>query len=157
MTSLSSGAESTLSGILILTACLWIGGMVTVVFVARTSSATLEPMARVSFFRAFGRAYGIFATIDLLVGLIAGAVLLGTAPWTGMSTALTVLAAALVVALAWGIVQARNMTRLRRRAEESGGALDGHVARGGRSAAALRGAIGLLTFALFAVGLAHWL
>ncbi|QDQ96139.1 hypothetical protein [Tomitella fengzijianii] len=157
MTSLSTGAESTLFGILILAACLWIGGMVTVVFVARISSATLDPMARVAFFRAFGRAFGVFATVDLLVGLIVGAVLLGTAPWTGMSTALATIAAALVVGLAAGIVQARNMTRLRRRAEESGGALDGHVARGGRSAAALRGTISLLTLALFAVGLAHWL
>lgn len=158
MTSLSPGAENTLFGILILAACLWIGGMVTVVFVARISSATLDPMARVAFFRAFGRAYGIFATTVLLIGYIAGAVLLGCAPWTGMSTALVVVAAALAGALGWGIVQARRMTVLRHRAEESGDAhLHRHVAQGSRSAAALRASIGVLTLALFVLGLVHWL
>ncbi len=158
MTSLSPGAQSTLFGILILAACLWIGGMVTVIFAARISAATLDPLARVTFFKAFGRAYGVFATIDLVVGLVVGAVLLGTAPWTGMSTAITVVAAALVAALAWGIAQAIAMSRLRHRAAGTDDPLvHAQVARGGTSAAALRAAIGLLTLALFVLALVHWL
>ncbi|MDN5759863.1 MAG: hypothetical protein L0H59_15275 [Tomitella sp.] len=168
MTSLAPAAESTMFGILILTACLWIGGMVTVVFVARISSATLDPKARVAFFRAFGRAYGIFATVALLVGFVVGGVLLGSSPWTGLSTAIVVMAVALVVALAWGIVQARHMTRMRHTAAQAGeagivaaeagaAAIDADVARRARSAAALRAGIGLLTLALFVLSLARWL
>lgn len=156
MTSLSPAWESTLFGILLLAGALWIGGMITVILVARISSATLEPTARVAFFRTFGRVYGIIWTIVLLVGMIAGGILLGTAAWTGLSTAMAVLAALLVVSLAWGIVQAVHMSRLRRAATEDD-ALHPTVRRRAGAAAALRAVIAVVTVALFVLALVDWL
>jgi hypothetical protein len=63
-------------------------------------------------------------------------------------------AAALVLALAVGVVQARRMTRLRRAAlaEPERPELAEQVARGAQRATVLRAAIGLLSLALIALG-----
>lgn len=157
MTSLPAAAETTLLGVLILAGSIWIGGMVAVVLVARVSSLVLDPASRVAFFRVFGRGYGILATVALLIALIAGAILLGAAPWTGLSTAIVVLAALLVASLAWGILQARHLTRLRRAAAESGDpqALAA-VGRRATAAALLRAGIGVFSLALFVLLLVFW-
>ncbi|WP_148302187.1 hypothetical protein [Tomitella biformata] len=157
MTSLPHALETALLGILVLAGSIWIGGMVAVLLVARVSSRTLDPASRVAFFRAFGRVYGIFASVDLLIGLIAGAVLLGAATWTGESTALAVVAALLVSSLAWGIVQARQLTRLRHAAAESEDQ-DARAQVAGRATAAalLRGGIGVFSLALFVQFLLFW-
>lgn len=74
--------------------------------------------------------------------------------WDGLLAAGAITAAALVVALALGVVQARRMTRLRQAAGAApqDADLGGRVRRGGRSAVALRALIGLLSLALVVLG-----
>jgi hypothetical protein len=74
--------------------------------------------------------------------------------WDGTLTVTTGLAVALVVALACGVGQARRMTDLRRGAlaDPADPELARRVSRSARFAAVLRVAIGLLTFALIALG-----
>jgi len=136
-----------------LAAAIWVGGLVAIFIVARTASATLEPAQRIAFFRSLGRTYGIVGSVALLVALAAGAILLDDHPWDGLLVAAAIVAAALLLALAAGMAQARAMTRLRRRAIDAP-ALAGQVRRGAVLAAALRGAIGLLTLTLVILGAA---
>jgi len=136
-----------------LAAATWIGGLVAIFIVARTASATLDPPQRIAFFASLGRTYGIVGSVALLLALAAGAVLLDDHPWDGLLIATAIVAGALLLALAAGIAQARAMTRLRRRALDTP-ALVGQVRRGAAVAAALRGAIALLTLTLVVLGAA---
>jgi uncharacterized membrane protein len=136
-----------------LSAAIWIGGLVAIFVVARAASATLDRADRIAFFRALGRAYGIVGGAALLVALASGAILLDDHPWDGLLTATAIVAAALLLATAAGVAQARAMTRLRREAMGTP-ALADRVRRGALLAAALRGAIGLLTLALVVLGAA---
>ena len=137
-------------------AAIWIGGLVAIFIVARAASATLEPAPRIAFFRALGRLYGIVGSIALLVALACGAILLDEHPWDGLLVATAIVAAALLLALAAGMVQARAMTRLRRRGLGEGhpAELDTRIRRGATLAAVLRGTIGALTLALVVLGAA---
>ncbi|MBS1676135.1 MAG: hypothetical protein JST08_02000 [Actinobacteria bacterium] len=128
-------------------ASIWVGGLVAIFVVARSASATLAPVERITFFRALGRSYGIVGSLALLVALAVGAILLRGHPWDGLLVTTAVVAGALVLALATGMAQARAMTRLRRRALAAP-ELDGRVRRGAALAGALRGMIGVLTLAL---------
>jgi uncharacterized membrane protein len=136
-----------------LSAAIWIGGLVAILVVARAASATLDPAARIEFFRALGRAYGVVGGLALLVALASGAILLDDHPWDGLLIATAIVAGALLLALATGVAQARAMTRLRRRALESP-ELGARVHRGAALAGALRGLIALLTLALVILGAA---
>lgn len=133
-------------------AAVWIGGLVAIFVVARVASATLDQTQRISFFRALGRSYGIVGGVALLVALAGSAILLDGHPWDSLLITTTIVAGALVVTTVAGVVQARAMTRLRRRALSGPSLLRERVSRGAIIAAALRVAIGLLTLALVVLG-----
>ena len=149
-----SATDGVLTGLLILATSLWLGGLFTIAIVARVASGTLDPATRVAFFRALGRSYGIVGTAALVVAYGTGAALLRGQPWSTARIAAVVVAAALAVTLAIGMVQARRMTRLRRHLLDSAhdAALAGRVRRGALGAHALRGLIGLLSLVLVALG-----
>jgi uncharacterized membrane protein len=150
---IAAAASTPLIALHALAASIWVGGLVAIVVVARAASATLEPAQRVAFFRALGRSYGVVGSVALLVALATGALLLHGHPWDGLLIATALAAAALLVATAVGIAQARAMTRLRRRAlAEPGEAIDAQVRRGAALAGALRGAIALITLTLVVLG-----
>ena len=140
--------------VLVVSAGVWLGSLLTMPVVARAASATLAPLDRVAFFRALGRAYLPVGGSALTLALLSGAVLLREREWDGLLVASAITAAALVGALALGVAQARRMTRLRQAAgaapQDAG--LGDRVRRGGRSAMALRALIGLLSLTLVALG-----
>lgn len=140
--------------VLVVSAGVWLGGLLTMPVVARAASAALAPLDRVAFFRALGRAYLPVGGSALTLALLSGAVLLREREWDGLLVASAITAAALVGALALGVAQARRMTRLRQAAgaapQDAG--LGDRVRRGGRSAMALRALIGLLSLTLVALG-----
>lgn len=125
--------------------------------VARAATGALSREQRVSLFRAIGRGFLPVATVALVLVLLPGSVLLAERPWDGRSTSVVVLAAALMVVTAVGVLQARRMTRLRSRAVGPGQqraedpALAAAVRRGAVAAVAVRGAIGLISLALLVV------
>jgi uncharacterized membrane protein len=149
-------ASAPLIAVNALAASIWVGGLIAIFIVARAASATLDPAARVAFFRALGRSYGVVGSVALLVALATGAALLRGHPWDGLLIAIAIAAAALLVATGVGMTQARAMTRLRRQAlsGDADPALAARVRRGATLAAALRGAIALLTLALVGLGAA---
>jgi hypothetical protein len=136
-------------------ASIWVGGLVAIFVVARAATATLEPERRIEFFRALGRTYGIVGGLALIVAIGGGAALLVGHPWEWRLVVTAALASVLLTVTAAGVIQARRMTRLRRRAL-SEPALEEPVRRAAVAAGALRGAIGLTTLALvvFAAALA---
>jgi hypothetical protein len=142
--------------VLLLAMSVWVGGLVTIAVVARVSSTTLTVAARVAFFQSLGRAYGVVGGLALLLALVSAGVLAGTRPWNGLLTACAAVAAALVIATAAGVQQARGMTRLRRgllagSVQEHS---DGAARRGATRAAALRALIGVLSVVLVVLGVA---
>ena len=147
------GASVVLVVVHAVSAAIWIGGLVAIFVVARAASATLDRAQRIAFFRALGRAHGIVGGVALLVALLSGAILLDDHPWDGLLTASAIVAVALLVATAAGVAQARAMTRLRRSALASAESAE-RVRRGAVMAAALRGAIAILTFTLVVLGAA---
>jgi uncharacterized membrane protein len=151
---MSDTTQAVLAGIFMLASCIWVGGYVAIAVVARTAVQTLDPGNRVAFFRSLGRSYLWVGTPALVIALGTGAGLLTDHAWTGTVTAAVVVAAALVASLAVGVAQARRMTRLRGAAlaEPQNAGLQQRVARGARGATILRAAIGLLSFALIALG-----
>jgi hypothetical protein len=102
-----------------------------------------EPRLRPRLVRARG-----VGNIALAVTLACGALLLRSHPWTPAQVAAAAVAGALILTTSAGMLQARAMTRLRRRALEPGGIDAQAVRSGARLAAALRGTIGILTLAL---------
>jgi uncharacterized membrane protein len=153
---MSDGAEVVVACVLVLAAAVWVGGFVAIGVVARVSVRTLGPADRVAFFRSLGRVYLGVGTAALALALGSGAALLAGRPWDGTLTATAALAAALVAALASGVLQARRMTRLRREAlaHPDDASLATRVRRGARNAGLLRAAIGVLTLALTLLGTA---
>lgn len=155
-----SGPVATINRVLVainvLAVAVWIGGLVTIFVVARVASRTLDPAARVAFFRGLGRAYGPVGGIALIVALASGAVLVDRRPRDGLLIATVAVATGLILATIAGVLQAQTMTRLRYRALDTpaGDELHARVARRALLADALRGAICLLTLALFVLGVA---
>ena len=143
-------ARTALTAACLLAGTIWVGGFVATFVVARVASATLSPTDRVRFFKLFGRRYGIVGGVALLVLVGTGLALLWDVEWDAVVIATIAVGAALPVALAVGIVQARRMTRLRRAAIKA--PEDAHLAaqvrHGSIRAAVLRAGIGLLTLAL---------
>ena len=142
------------TAILVLGTAVWLGGFVTIVVVSRVASHTLEPAARVAFFRVLGRVYGIVSASALLLAVVGAGLLVRHRAWGATLLAATVVVAALVVATAIGVRQARAMTRLRRAAlaAPDDDALATRVRAGGRRAVVLRAAIGGLTVAAVTLG-----
>lgn len=151
---MSQPTSSVLTGVLVLAAAVWVGGLVAIALVARVATATLDPSGRIAFFRGLGRTYGVVGTTALAVAYASGAALVYDRDWDGVLIAAAVVATALAATLAVGVAQARRMSRLRRRALEH--ADDAHLAqrvrRGAGRAGALRGLIALLSLALLSLG-----
>lgn len=146
--------EALLVSVLVLSTSIWFGGYVAIAVVARTATSALEPAVRVSFFRTLGRSYLRLGGSALVVAYASGAVLLRDHVWDALLVATVVVAVALALILAVGVIQARRMTRLRRSALPAGSndALASQVARGGRATGVLRAALGLLSLALVVMG-----
>lgn len=146
--------DAVLAFLALLGASIWVGGFVAIVVVARIARSQVGPAEQVAFFRALGRVYGVVAGLALALALVCGGALLARAGWSTGATAAALVAAALVVCTVAGVLQARGMTRLRRRGLDAGGdpALAGRVRRGAARALVLRGLIGALSLALLALG-----
>jgi hypothetical protein len=146
-----SATEEVLTGLLILATAVWLGGLCAIAIVARVATRTLDPAARVAFFRGLGRSYGVVGTAALALAYGTGAALLRDHPWDSASV---VVAVALAASLGLGVGQARRMTRLRRRALDRPGepTLAARVRRGAVRANVLRGLIGVLSLTLLALG-----
>lgn len=151
---MSETTTSALTGVLIAATAVWIGGLAAIALVARVASRTLEPTARVAFFRGLGRSYGIVGTGALVIACSTGATLVYDRPWDGQLTATAVLATVLIVMTGVGIAQARRMSRLRRQAldQPADRELVDQVRRGARRANALRALIAMLSLGLLALG-----
>ncbi|MDN5764088.1 MAG: hypothetical protein L0H41_17470 [Microlunatus sp.] len=147
-------AATAVTGVLILAASIWLGGYVALIVVSRVATRTMDPATRSGFFRELGRTYGLVTTIALLVAYACGVALLFGRPWDGVLVATVVIAIALAAVTAVGVVQARGMGRLRRRARGEPGdlRLAEQVRRGARRATALRALIGVLSLGLLALG-----
>jgi len=135
----------------LLAACIWVGSLVCLALVANVARKVLDGPSQVTFFRAVGRRYGMMGTGSLLVAIGAGLALAWPpASWSPTIDAAVALAGVLVLATAVGMIQARQMTTLRRQAM---GAPDdqivaGAVRRGRLVAGALRGLMALVTLAI---------
>lgn len=151
---MSPQLAAALTGVVLLGAAVWLGGLIAIVVVARIAARTLRPPDRIGFFRGLGRAYGVVGPVALVLVYGPGAALLYGRPWTGALIATVVVAVALVVVTAVGMAQARRMGRLRRRALETDGdeAITARVRRGAVRAGLLRALIAVLSFALLALG-----
>lgn len=151
---MSPTITAALSGILILATSVWLGGLVAIAVVARVATRTLDPSARVAFFRALGRTYGVVGSLALALAYGAGAALLLDRPGDALLTATATVAATLVATTVFGVVQARRMSRLRRTAldQPTNEVLTHAVHRGAGRAGTLRGLIALLSLALLWLG-----
>lgn len=151
---LPPSAQLWLRLLLLLATSVWFGGYVAVAVMALSSRKALEPAARVTFFRQFGRDYLPIGGSALVLALLCGALLLAQrqadwltwlALWAGL-----LLAALLAVAVA----QARRLTRLKQSAQRypADATLTVAIKRTGRAAACLRALLGLLSLALMFLG-----
>lgn len=143
-----------LTGLLLLASAVWLGGLVAIFVVSRVAKRTIAPADRIAFFRLLGRRYGLLGTASLIVALGTGAALLRNRPWDGLLIATTTTSAALLLTTALGMAQAHRMTDRRRAMlqQPDDFALRTEVRRAGRTATALRIAIGVCSLALIAFG-----
>lgn len=151
---MSDTAEAIVLTVFVLATSIWTGGYVAIVVVARTASVTLASDVRVAFFRSLGRSYLPVGLPALIVALISGGVLARNMAWDGLFIATAVVTGVLLLSFVVAVVQARRMTRLRRRlmASPEDKQLSEQVRRGAAAAGGLRGLLGLLTVALVALG-----
>lgn len=146
-----------LLAVLLVGAAMWLGGMVAVTMLAVISKRALDPKSRAALFRRFARSYFPVFGGALVVGAIAGFIMLIDRGWDGIAWAITIVTIVILIALVFGVIQARAMTRLRARAAELGDSVPADLARQisrqGRSAAVLRGSLGLLSAAVFVLAI----
>lgn len=152
-----TAAHLILLAILVIGAAMWLGGMVAVTMLAVISKRALDPGSRAALFRRFARSYFPVFGGALIVGAAAGFILLVARGWDPIAWAITILTVVILIALVVGVAQARAMTRLRTRAAELGdnvpADLRRQIARQGRSAAMLRGSLGVLSAAVFVLAI----
>jgi hypothetical protein len=153
MIELPLGLSAPLLTLNLLAAAVWVGSLAALAVVTRAARETLEPRMRVAFFRALGRRYRFVGGGSLVLAIGTGWALLADGEWTGTLSVLAALTAALMLTTIAGMAQARRVNRLRERqwsdpaATPDAGAITRHAAR----AAALRGAIALITLAIVIV------
>ncbi|MPV35993.1 hypothetical protein [Georgenia subflava] len=135
--------------IFFLAAATWVGGLVAVIIVVRSAHVSLAPPQRVRFFRALGRRYLTVLGTSFVLAVATGGWVLRANPWDAAMAALVLSIAALALSTVAGIVQARAMTRLRRRATGSPDdpQLADRVATVARRAIILRAVLTVLTLA----------
>lgn len=155
--SLPTGVHLILLALLIVGAGMWFGGMVAVTMLAVISKRALEPAVRVAFFRRFARTYFPVFGAALVVAAIAGFVMLLARGWDGIAWAITIIVVVILIALALGVLQARAMSRLRAHAVELGADVPAELTRqissGARSAAMVRGTLGVLSLVVFVLAI----
>ena len=146
--------ETALAVVLVLATSVWVGGLVTLAVVARAASRTVGAADRVAFFRSLGRSYGAVGGLAMVAALAAGAALVAGRPWSGLLATTGAVAVTLVLSTVAGVVQAREMTRLRQRAvsEPSTPRLRAQLRQGSVAATALRGLIAASSIALVVLG-----
>jgi len=137
----------------LLGASVWIGGLVAIAVVARIVRAQLPAPARVEFFRALGRRYLLVGGAALALALACGGALLASGAWTATKSAVVALAGALVFVTALAVLQARALTRARRRLLATAPGVDPEAAfrREARLAAVLRLLLAALSAGLLAL------
>lgn len=145
---------SVVLAILVVAVSVWFGGYVALPIFVRTARSVLTPQQSVPLFRRLGRTYARVGTPALLVAYAAGLVLVYGRPWSGVLTAMVVLAAVLLAALVFGMVQARQMTRLRRAlvAAPEDARTRQRVRTGALLAGGLRASLGVLSIVLIVLG-----
>ena len=151
---MSHVVETVMLTAFILATSVWVGGYLAIAVVARAATLTLDPAARMSFFRALGRKYFWVGFPALVIALACGAVLARDVAGGGLFFAMSVVSGVLLVCFALAVVQARRMTRLRHQLIRLGPhpVLQARVADGARAATMLRGLLGLLTLSLVVLG-----
>lgn len=144
-----------LVGLLILASSVWIGGFVALVVFSASSKKTLGRPERIALFRQVGHRYLRIAAVAFVLVVVPGAVLLAARPFDGFTIAVLVFAVAIVAVTWFGVRQARAMTRMRKAAlahpdDGAHAAID----RAARRSTLLRAGIGVLSLALFVIGIA---
>lgn len=130
----------------LVSASIWVGGLVAIALVGGIVRTQLAPPARVEFFRVLGRRYLVVGGASLVLALVCGGVLLAAGDWTPARSAAVGVAVALVLVTTAGVIQARALTRARRVA--LAGTSDAGLRRRTLAAAALRMLIAVLTVVL---------
>ena len=145
-----------LVGLLILASGVWIGGFVALIVFSASSRKTLGRPERIALFRQVGHRYLRIAVAAAVLVVIPGAILLAVRPFDGFTITVLALVVA-IVAVTWiGVRQARAIGRMRKAAlthpddDTQAAAIDRAAAR----ATLLRAGIGVLSLALFVVGIA---
>lgn len=139
-----------LATVLIVAAAIWLGGYFALPMVSLISARTLEAEARIRFFHRFGRAYLVMAGTALIVALALGWLFLSQIPWTAAHSRIAIASTSLVVTLAAGIAQARDLTRRRTRLvlEPENAALARSIKSRANFATALRALIGVFSLGI---------
>ena len=135
----------------LITASIWVGGMVCLAIVAKAARGVLDESSQVAFFRAVGRRYGMVGTASLLIAIAAGLALSWPpSSWSRTIDAAAVLVGVLVVATIAGMMQARAMTALRRKliANPRDSSTAVALRRGRLLANGIRGMMALMTLAI---------
>jgi uncharacterized membrane protein len=146
--------NAVLIGVELFATSVWVGSLVCLVVVANAARASLDPGTQVLFFRALGRRYGIVGNAALIVAIGVGLTMLWPpASWGRLQDTAIALSGLLAAVTALGIVQARSMTRQRRRSIEhpDSGELARRVRRGSHLALTLRCAIAVVSLAILSV------
>lgn len=151
---MSHTADALTLAVFVLATSVWVGGYVAIAVVARAASATLDAAARVAFFRSLGRSYLWVGLPALILALVTGGILARGLEWEPLLVATVIAAAVLLASFAVAVVQARRMTRLRRRLLDSPDEewLSTRVRSGARAAGSLRAVLGVLSLALVVLG-----
>lgn len=141
----------------LLAAMVWTGGMVAVALTTVAARQTLEADQQVRFFRALGRRYGVVSGLALALFAVTGFALAGDpSGWSGTEIAVAVLTAAVAGLTVAGVLNAREVQRLRaellERADDR--ADDHRLQRARRTANVLRGLIAAVTLAAVIVATA---
>lgn len=148
-----SAVQTLLTVVLIIATSVWLGGYAAIAVVARTTTKTLDPAARVEFFRSLGRTFLPIGGTALVLAYACGLALITVAGWTATAVAALIVAVALVVVLGVAVRQARMLTRLRTAVlAENQAASSTPIARRAKAANALRGTIGVLSLTLVVLG-----
>ena len=139
--------------VLLLATSIWIGGFVAIAIVARVARHELDLPTQIAFFRRLGRRYLVVGGGSLAVALASGGSLLALGDWTPTKTVAVALGLTLTLATVVGVIQARDLTRIRARnlVAQNAASVEGERSAVAR-AALLRASIGALTVALLAVG-----
>src|SRR5689334_25010347 len=99
---MSETTRAVLLGVFTLASGIWVGGYVAIAAVASAGTATLDPAARVAFFRALGRRYLWIGGVALAVAFGTGAAVLSDRSLEGIATAAVIVAAVLLLSLPVG-------------------------------------------------------